>query len=218
MYIQGTDITCLVSPEQRCPLGNSSSGVYVIFSYSSIRQARAIAGIADVYRREQSKTYEAGLWKEDIPLFLCWYVKPSDIEKRLRDYRAPSWSWASVDGAIGWIRNFCLEEATIIDTETSPLLPVAPLAAVTGGSITLRGKILPAILHFVVGENGIIRDVELTGIPFTCDLGVNIDSLEQAWYESHSVKLDIWLLPLAAYVSAGGFEGLVLQATSGSAY
>ncbi|KAF8864600.1 HET-domain-containing protein [Acephala macrosclerotiorum] len=180
----------------------------------------AIAGVADVYRREHRMTYEAGLWKEDMPISLCWYVKSSGIQKIVREYRAPSWSWASVDGEISWEGHSYSESmVTLIDAETTPLFPAAPLAAVISGSLTLRGRMLPAILNFLVGENGIVHDVELRGILFAGGLKVNIDCLEQTWYESHSVKLDIWLLLIAVFAPVlGNFGGLVLRETSGGAY
>ncbi|KAK3317020.1 heterokaryon incompatibility protein-domain-containing protein, partial [Apodospora peruviana] len=61
---------------------------------------RALSAIARVYHRETGKTYLAGLWKEDLPLGLCWVRATHHTNSsvpRPTEYRAPSWSWASID-------------------------------------------------------------------------------------------------------------------------
>lgn len=64
----------------------------------------AIAAIAAVYRSWGH--YVAGLWKEDLPEGLDWYVEPDAVTKaRPKSYRAPTWSWASVDSKVAfWTR------------------------------------------------------------------------------------------------------------------
>ena len=43
-------------------------------------------------------TYLAGLWRVHIEIQLLWRVSPRDSPKpRPKEYRAPTWSWASVD-------------------------------------------------------------------------------------------------------------------------
>ncbi|KAF2112521.1 heterokaryon incompatibility protein-domain-containing protein [Lophiotrema nucula] len=42
--------------------------------------------------------YFAGIWEADLQSSLCWYVEEPGT--RPDSYRAPSWSWASVDGSI----------------------------------------------------------------------------------------------------------------------
>ncbi|KAL7958577.1 heterokaryon incompatibility domain-containing protein [Trichoderma compactum] len=50
--------------------------------------------------------YLAGLWEHQLPDCLLWYINPSETAPRPSKYRAPSWSWAAVDGGIvsnaGW--------------------------------------------------------------------------------------------------------------------
>lgn len=59
----------------------------------------AFAGIAKLFQEMTGYRYLAGLWEEDLLHQLGWSVlNPSP---RLSNrYRAPSWSWASVDGSI----------------------------------------------------------------------------------------------------------------------
>lgn len=60
----------------------------------------AISAIAMVHTKSARKTYIAGLWKEDLPIDLCWWVQGPPPKLGSTRYRAPSWSWASVDGPI----------------------------------------------------------------------------------------------------------------------
>jgi|SRR3569833_553676 len=60
----------------------------------------AISGIAKVFMRNlNDDTYVAGLWEEDIYRGLLWYATMTSAEEALH-YRAPSWSWASINGPV----------------------------------------------------------------------------------------------------------------------
>ena len=63
----------------------------------------ALAGLAHQFQEFTSATYLAGIWKEDLPLGLLWTIHTStlvDIGHSAPEFRAPSWSWASIDGAV----------------------------------------------------------------------------------------------------------------------
>jgi hypothetical protein len=73
----------------------------------------AISGVADYIRRETSCEYLAGIWKESLPQALLWQNPPSmkprsqeagciHFREKVKIYRAPSWSWASVDGPVNF--------------------------------------------------------------------------------------------------------------------
>ena len=59
----------------------------------------AVAGLARTIQQLFPDKYYAGLWETDFPLSLLW-AKVKDHVTRVSPYRAPTWSWASVDGAI----------------------------------------------------------------------------------------------------------------------
>lgn len=65
---------------------------------------RAIGGIADKYHVVMEDQYLAGLWRSYIPAGLLWRrmmaSKDDILLPRPARYRAPSWSWASIDGEI----------------------------------------------------------------------------------------------------------------------
>jgi hypothetical protein len=61
----------------------------------------AIAGVARAVQQQTSMRYLAGLWDQDLLLGLSWSREKATETLRLAaQYRAPSWSWASVDGQI----------------------------------------------------------------------------------------------------------------------
>lgn len=57
----------------------------------------AISGIARRVQEEEGGQYLAGMWRDKLEAHLCWWV--STPQKRPA-WRAPSWSWASVNGPI----------------------------------------------------------------------------------------------------------------------
>ena len=70
----------------------------------------AIGGLAKKFHLfHPEDEYLAGLWKESILHDLLWvhknYDTPSNYSERCKpqSYRAPSWSWASVDGGVRWM-------------------------------------------------------------------------------------------------------------------
>lgn len=63
----------------------------------------AIANLARAVNEITGETYVAGLWKESLVEGLMWQAVGFARGKTrdLRVYRAPSWSWASMDGPFG---------------------------------------------------------------------------------------------------------------------
>jgi hypothetical protein len=70
----------------------------------------AISGIAKAFQSSgMGDTYRAGLWEADLLAGLTWYSRSgiprgawAPTHVRPQRYRAPSWSWASLDGELGW--------------------------------------------------------------------------------------------------------------------
>jgi hypothetical protein len=72
----------------------------------------AIAGIADGLQSHSSKQYVAGLWKDQLPITLLWFVRTyfdppnedevlrSQLPDRPSEMIAPSWSWASCSAPV----------------------------------------------------------------------------------------------------------------------
>ncbi|KAJ1323400.1 HET domain-containing protein [Microdochium nivale] len=67
----------------------------------------AISGIAQRFQRlmRSSSEYDpycAGLWRSTFMLDLCW--SEHRVREQIREYIAPSWSWASAQTAVHWYR------------------------------------------------------------------------------------------------------------------
>lgn len=61
----------------------------------------AIAGIAREVARRTGMQYRAGLWEGDALRELMWYARALEWRVRAANpWRAPSWSWASVDAPV----------------------------------------------------------------------------------------------------------------------
>ncbi|KAF5497576.1 hypothetical protein CGCS363_v008712 [Colletotrichum siamense] len=95
--------------------------------------------------------YLAGIWEAELPEALAWRVHPDSIcGRRPVDYRAPSWSWAAVDGEIMG----CIKPpdgnslAEVMSAETTPLTD-DETGQVTEGAITLQAIVLPATVDDV---------------------------------------------------------------------
>ncbi|RYP14608.1 hypothetical protein DL765_006279 [Monosporascus sp. GIB2] len=77
-----------------------------------------LRGGADENERD---SYLAGLWRDTMPQSLLW--KPKLQGRRPSSYRAPSWSWASIDGDIEFPRAGLAHtswHATVVAAQTTP--------------------------------------------------------------------------------------------------
>jgi hypothetical protein len=57
----------------------------------------AISGLARNIQIQTGDQYIAGMWREDLEFQLCWYNAVGQQSQRAVPYRAPTWSWASLD-------------------------------------------------------------------------------------------------------------------------
>lgn len=118
----------------------------------------AIAGLARKVQETTKEQYLAGMWyNDDLPQSLLWFVpasKQTDGRQSIRypsagrkGYRAPSWSWASIDGSITWIWptpcNQVLVE--VLDAYAQPAGD-NPVGAVKFAQLTVRGMLIPVRL------------------------------------------------------------------------
>jgi hypothetical protein len=62
----------------------------------------AISGLVREIQKETKDVYCAGLWTKDFERNLLWYLNVPQM-RALEQYRAPSWSWASVHGRVGFL-------------------------------------------------------------------------------------------------------------------
>jgi hypothetical protein len=107
----------------------------------------AIAALAESYHKhheENPGSYFAGHWRAELVESLSWFTKSECESKPV--YRAPSWSWASLEGPIHhWTDSLhmapTVETIDIIDVGTTPLHPSLPFGAVTDGYLIVQGHL-----------------------------------------------------------------------------
>ncbi|KAK2729638.1 heterokaryon incompatibility protein [Colletotrichum kahawae] len=103
----------------------------------------AFSGIAKLFQEVSGDRYLAGVWRSRVLYLLNWSVftpKP----KLSAQYRALSWSWASVDGpfkmhTIFGGYNF---QATVLEVKVTTKTGGQDVVDVTGGFIKLRGPLI----------------------------------------------------------------------------
>ncbi|KAL6248595.1 hypothetical protein RBB50_004850 [Rhinocladiella similis] len=104
----------------------------------------AISGIARILGMSADQ-YLAGLWKNGLVEQLLWVVateaEPGAV--RTSEYRAPSWSWASIDGEVHLETPTLqrLQEAMVevLDADTTPLVRDDRFGLIESGTIRLKG-------------------------------------------------------------------------------
>ncbi|KAH7146989.1 heterokaryon incompatibility protein-domain-containing protein [Dactylonectria estremocensis] len=109
----------------------------------------AMSGLARIYHELLRDEYLAGIWKTNVVEGICWQglhcsSPPND------EYRAPSWSWASVDGVAvtGFSGNDYL--ATVIDSHVE-VDGDNPFGKVKNGWLRLKAPLVPLTLSDAKG-------------------------------------------------------------------
>ncbi|TVY80654.1 hypothetical protein LSUE1_G004910, partial [Lachnellula suecica] len=105
----------------------------------------AISGIASRFKKQLQCQYLAGVWRSHLMHDLFWNTVGS--ASKPKEYRAPSWSWASLDARITWPNwQFCTFDdcktyCTILDA-TTVMSGLDPFGAVQGGHLKISGAII----------------------------------------------------------------------------
>ena len=175
------------SGDIRKSLGDSWIGVVQLYTRRQLTRGTdklpALSGLAHEFYKYSGDDYLAGLWRTGLEGHLCWSVEPFHLRygwtHRPSAYRAPTWSWASLDGEIKFIwpskDTFPLE---IIEADTT-VLGQDPFGQVKGGWIKVSGLLYHAtsseeteipgcerlrILHNQAGERvgSVVYDIDHT--------------------------------------------------------
>jgi hypothetical protein len=99
----------------------------------------AISAVAAEFSNILKDNYLAGLWRSNLPRDLLW-TTPRAAPHRPKTWRAPTWSWASVDDAIIYTlpppRSATLL-ADIVEAEAVPLTTMAAFGEIARSSLVL---------------------------------------------------------------------------------
>jgi hypothetical protein len=99
----------------------------------------AVAGLAAIAHHNISKNYLAGLWQEYLPFQLLWDILNNPSRSPPPPYRAPTWSWAAVDGGILCHKtcSACTSLIDIVDAHVELVGP-SPYGQVKSGYIEIK--------------------------------------------------------------------------------
>ena len=113
----------------------------------------ALSGMAKRARKAIKLKYLAGIWAEDLPSQLCWLTQAVYEGPKggiwPENYRAPSWSWASIKGPIRWGNlqkqrgDFHVLEASCTQSDDDPT------GRVRGGYIVVEGSVFEGEFEYV---------------------------------------------------------------------
>lgn len=198
-----------------------------------------IAGLASELARQTRDSYLAGLWRQELLLGLMWSLDPFLVPKNnapitnSAEYRAPSWSWASVKGspirieppAFSHPRTRDASERTkIIEAKVEPVVSRDPFGQVKGGYLILRGRFF-SVGNFLRSDSTAASDL----LPATRKVlrasVLEAPGMMHEFYQQHKPcdNQQFALLQLTAWIIQGGKDGadyLVLEsvATDASIY
>lgn len=133
----------------------------------------ALGGVAKHFAESVGKTYTGGYWRDFVVPQLCWRQAPARSATRSLEWRAPSWSWASMDGPL----NFCNvdmhfethPEPDYKELVSSIMVDMQPKTAGDGfgplsaGSLILRGRLINATVGFQEEKDG-ARKLQVTSV------------------------------------------------------
>ncbi|EXM17407.1 Heterokaryon incompatibility [Fusarium oxysporum f. sp. vasinfectum] len=127
----------LVQQYSRCDLTRPSDKLH------------AIAGVAKLFEEFTGDEYVAGLWKSYFAAMLDWRV----FDPKSRNpagYRAPSWSWASVDSPV-WTFGLSAGAEFLVDLAKLVIKTRTPdkMSAILGASAMLKARVIPVVCQLI---------------------------------------------------------------------
>ena len=143
----------------------SWESIVMMYSSGSLTKSSdklvAIAGIAQIYG--PGEDYLAGMWRSGLEFMLRWVKWAGGSEKTLRQHRAPSWSWASMNNEVYFfhdIQELQLNHrlcAKITDAWVD-LLGESPFGEVRGGVLQLECQLLAIRPMELTNPDGLFYD------------------------------------------------------------
>jgi hypothetical protein len=140
----------------QCPTAVDWKAVVALYSSKELGDPEdkmpAISSIASFFARKMNDKYLAGLWSKTFRELLCWKLLSSARPlTRAPCWRAPSWSFYSVDGPLAFESNINFEynkespaplAATVISCDVTPASPQAPFGRISSATLVIRGRLV----------------------------------------------------------------------------
>lgn len=175
----------------------------------------ALAGIVEEFHRVYNTEYLAGVWRKTLLPDLLWTRSSAyEIKPRPTNYRAPSWSWASIDGLVEYryveekkAKANCTIESEILNCQISLAREDMPFGAVSAATLTLNSHVRKAKLESKSESGHVSMQLDSEAEPVKIGWA-DIDAMEK--------RDEVWITPLIWDKEGGSVEGLVLAAASNS--
>ncbi|RYP65125.1 hypothetical protein DL770_009069 [Monosporascus sp. CRB-9-2] len=131
----------------------------------------ALYGVASRMGRDLGQEYIAGFFRDSLPWALCWiaynYRSSSRPKPSQGPYRAPTWSWANIDGRVSPFAGLELGNAmrhqpltAVLDVSVDYADSKNPGGRLLAGKLRLEGSLIPA---FVMDK---MATIETDNCPF----------------------------------------------------
>ncbi|KAK3168624.1 hypothetical protein OEA41_005072 [Lepraria neglecta] len=143
------------------PVSFKSTQVVVLLSKQT---SFPLFGIAEQFHQAMSDIYCAGLWEAYLLRGLVWQMEDPQ-NSRPSKYRAPTWSWASVDGEVFWtnsprVKSNIAKKTEVIDCEVLEVNSIASFSRVKDGTLKISAVTKEVIwdgtlIHF---REGLVPD------------------------------------------------------------
>jgi hypothetical protein len=214
-----------IRPEKLWPITTKGlKNIVASYSRCNITFSRdklvALSGLAKLMQQESGIEYVAGLWRKNLESQLRWQRTHSPGRReRPAVYRAPSWSWASIDGSLMIPKRSDLSEmashhilnVTVRRVLIQPLSPDNPFGEILSATLNLRCDYLcRANLHEIEDSDRGYTLIDLERKTFR--ISVLFDCSEV--FENR--RLRAHLLPIYTYKTKFLCNGLILQPTGNS--
>ncbi|KAF2621208.1 HET-domain-containing protein [Macroventuria anomochaeta] len=130
-------------------------------TYVSDRLPAIAAIVQRTMRIRKDDTYIAGMWRSSLLHDSAWHRIEHGENLKRPDNTAPTWSWASVPGAVGFYEVSLLPSTELLNVQYTAIGP-AHVGEVCNARVSLRGLTLTAALqHAGITHRGSERDTIL---------------------------------------------------------
>jgi hypothetical protein len=183
----------------------------------------AFSGIAKRIHMSSGEDYLAGIWRNaSFEQQLCWHIKPDYPCMQLQPktfsrpiYRAPSWSWASVDYPVSttvWSGKWELY-AHVADAWTKPVNEGDPFGEIRGGAIRVQCSVLLAG-HFTEHKFRVF-DCEQYNATWVSEAGHEVEVHKDTLQEFDGTdRYSCFLLPLIMTAFLDPARGIIIRRTN----
>lgn len=181
----------------------------------------ALGGVAAHFHRLRNSRYLAGIWEDTLRDDLLWCT---DGEPRARPagYRAPSWSWAAIDGQVFLHvrdpdqRGGTVQLCKVVRCDVTLAREVLPFGGVTSGTLVLRAPMVRALRGDpdpAAGWRAELHAVATDAPPNSSNRGARIGTALLDC-DADDCAREVWAVPMRWNKSEPAVEGLIVVPVS----